>query len=116
MKCVICKTGVIHAGHTTITLQRNESTVIIKNVSADICDNCGEYYLLEETTERVMAAAEDAIELAVTEAETNGLDETDHLLGNPANKARLLKALEAISHPRNLVHIELSDLEQRSVE
>ncbi len=65
MKCVICKTGVIHAGHTTVTLQRNEGTVIIKNVAADICDNCGEYYLSEEMTERVMAAAEDAMRKGV---------------------------------------------------
>ena len=32
-----------------------------KNVPADVCDNCGEHYLSEEMTDRVLALAEDAI-------------------------------------------------------
>ena len=60
MKCVICKFGSLHDGNTTVTLQRGESTIIIKNVPAQICDNCGEYYLSNEITEQVMAMAEEA--------------------------------------------------------
>ncbi len=32
MKCVICKSGDTHEGHTTVTLQRDNSTIIIKDV------------------------------------------------------------------------------------
>jgi YgiT-type zinc finger domain-containing protein len=61
MKCVICKTGEIKPGYTTVTLNRGDATVIIKNTPADICDNCGEYYLSEQTTRSVLARAEQAL-------------------------------------------------------
>lgn len=61
MKCVICKTGEMAKGETTVTLQRGETTVIIKGVPADICDNCAEYYLSEALTEQVLAMAETAV-------------------------------------------------------
>jgi hypothetical protein len=34
---------------------------VIKLVPAEICDTCGEYYLSEETTRRVLALAETAV-------------------------------------------------------
>lgn len=48
-------------GTTTVVLQRGETTVVIKNVPADICGNCGEYYLAEDITRRVLALAEAAV-------------------------------------------------------
>ncbi len=65
MNCVICKTGQISAGTATITLQRDETTVVIKNVPADVCDNCGEYYLSEEMAERVLELGESAVKKGV---------------------------------------------------
>lgn len=62
MKCVICKQGETHRGETTVTLQREEATIIIKNVPAEVCDNCGEYYLSEDITEKVHVLAEGAID------------------------------------------------------
>jgi len=41
MNCVVCKMGQISAGTAIVTLQRGETTVVIKNVPADVCDNCG---------------------------------------------------------------------------
>ena len=61
MTCVICKHGETVPGTTTVLLQRGETTVVIKNVPAEICDNCGEYYLSEEITRRVLALAEAAV-------------------------------------------------------
>ena len=61
MICSICRTGQTSAGHVTVTLQRGETTVILKGVPADVCDNCGEYYLSEEVTHRVLAVAEEAV-------------------------------------------------------
>ncbi len=65
MNCVICKTGQISTGTTTITLQRGDTTVVIKNVPADVCDNCGEYYLSEEMAERVLELGESAVKKGV---------------------------------------------------
>jgi len=61
MKCVICKLGGTKQGAVTVTLERGETTVLIKNVPADICENCGEYYLSDEISERVLKQAESAV-------------------------------------------------------
>lgn len=61
MTCLICKQGQTRLGHATVTLQRGECTVIFKDVPADVCDNCGEYYLSEPTTADLMARAEAAV-------------------------------------------------------
>lgn len=61
MKCVICKEGEIHTGYATVTLQRGGTTVVIKEVPADVCDNCGEYFLSEEMSARVLAVADEAV-------------------------------------------------------
>ncbi len=61
MKCVLCKQGETKPGKVTVTLQRDETTVIIKDVPADVCENCGEYYLASTVTTRVLSMAEDAV-------------------------------------------------------
>lgn len=61
MQCVICKQGETTPGKTTVTLERKSATVVIKGVPADICENCGEYYLSEEMADKVLAMAEDAV-------------------------------------------------------
>lgn len=61
MKCVTCKHGKTKPGLVTVTLETNESIVIIKKVPAEVCDNCGEYYLSDDITEQVLQRAEIAI-------------------------------------------------------
>lgn len=61
MTCVICKLGETNEGLATVTLHRNQSTIIIKDVPAQICKNCGEYYLSEDISARVMALAKNAV-------------------------------------------------------
>lgn len=61
MNCVICKHGETKSGFVTVTLQRDDCTVILKGVPAEICDNCGEYYLSETITEQVLERAEAAV-------------------------------------------------------
>lgn len=58
MKCTICKTGETHLGITTVTLQRDKSVVVIRDVPAEICDDCGEYYLSTPIASRVYADAD----------------------------------------------------------
>ena len=62
MNCVICKNGTTAEGLVTVTLQRDSSIIIIKNVPADVCDNCGEYYLNGDVAESVLRIAEKATE------------------------------------------------------
>jgi YgiT-type zinc finger domain-containing protein len=61
MTCVICKIGNTKSGLVTVTLQREDCIVILKKVPAEICENCGEYYLSENITEKVLETAEKAV-------------------------------------------------------
>jgi len=54
MKCVICKTGTMHEGKVTVTLEKNGSIILIKEVPAQICDVCEHYYLDETITGEVL--------------------------------------------------------------
>ncbi|MFO7729641.1 MAG: type II toxin-antitoxin system MqsA family antitoxin [Spirochaetia bacterium] len=65
MKCLICKTGKTESGTTTVTLERDTTVVVIKDVPAQVCDNCGEYYLSEEVSSRIYALAEEAVKRKV---------------------------------------------------
>jgi YgiT-type zinc finger domain-containing protein len=61
MKCVICKQGDTGAGTVTVTLARGESTIIFKEVPAEVCENCGEYYLSDSVTEKLLSRADEAV-------------------------------------------------------
>jgi YgiT-type zinc finger domain-containing protein len=62
MRCVICKTGETKPGMATVTVQRGETTVLIKGTPAEVCENCGEYYLDEAVARRVYTQAEEAVQ------------------------------------------------------
>ena len=49
MKCVICNLGRTRPGTTTMTLERENSTLVVKQVPAQVCENCGEAWLEEDT-------------------------------------------------------------------
>ena len=62
MECALCKVGTTEKGTVTVTLERNGAIVLIKNVPAEVCTNCGHYYLSEDTTRAIMQTGNDAIE------------------------------------------------------
>ena len=61
MTCQICKVGTMEKGRVTVTLERGERIIVIKNVPAKVCDNCGEYVLEESVTNELMDLAGQAI-------------------------------------------------------
>jgi len=65
MKCAICKHGETRPGKTTVTLQRNGMTLVIRNVPAEVCENCGEAYVDEATTRELLHGAEAAARAGV---------------------------------------------------
>jgi YgiT-type zinc finger domain-containing protein len=65
MKRVICKHVKTHAGEVTITLERDGAALVFRNVPAQVCENCGEAYVNEATTNALLAAAEAATEADV---------------------------------------------------
>jgi YgiT-type zinc finger domain-containing protein len=65
MKCTLCRNGSTKPGHVTVTLERGNTTVVLKDVPAEVCENCGEYYLSAEVAERVLAQGEKAVAAGV---------------------------------------------------
>jgi|ADurb_Total_1213_FD_contig_21_1358124_length_424_multi_2_in_0_out_0_1 YgiT-type zinc finger domain-containing protein len=58
MKCVICKHGELKPGVTSLLFEKNNSTIVIKGVPVDRCDNCGEIYVPDKTAEQIMSLLE----------------------------------------------------------
>jgi YgiT-type zinc finger domain-containing protein len=65
MTCVICKHGQTRPGMVTVTLERADTTLVIKGVPAQVCANCGEEYVDEDTTARLLRTAEEAARTGV---------------------------------------------------
>ncbi len=60
MKCTICKHGETQPGTASITLERNNAVIVIREVPGEICDTCGEAYHSEEVTSSLLKQAEQA--------------------------------------------------------
>jgi YgiT-type zinc finger domain-containing protein len=61
MQCIYCKQGETQPGTVTVTLQRAGTTIIVKEVPAIVCENCGEYFLDEHVTRKLLRRAEQAV-------------------------------------------------------
>lgn len=65
MICPVCKHGTTAPGTATVTLEREGVTLVFKNVPAMVCDHCGEEYLDEDVTARLLEVAEEAAQTGV---------------------------------------------------
>ncbi|MGH7771066.1 MAG: type II toxin-antitoxin system MqsA family antitoxin [Candidatus Binatia bacterium] len=60
MNCVVCKKGETKVGKTTVTLEKDGTTLVFKGVPASVCANCGEEYVDGEITASLLRSAEEA--------------------------------------------------------
>ena len=58
MKCPICKQGETAPGTATVTLERGDLTLVVKDAPAQICDNCGEEYVDEKAAAQLRGEVE----------------------------------------------------------
>jgi YgiT-type zinc finger domain-containing protein len=65
MKCVVCRQAETHPGKATVTLERENVTLVIKGVPAEVCPNCSEEYVNEEITRKLLKNAEEATQIGV---------------------------------------------------
>ncbi len=68
MKCLICKLDETRLGVTTVTLERDALTLVIKDVPAQVCPNCGEAYVDGNVTIELLRVAE---QMALTGAQVD---------------------------------------------
>jgi YgiT-type zinc finger domain-containing protein len=60
LPCVICKNGNTRPGRATVTLEREGTTLIVRGVPAEVCENCGEKYMDESAATSLLKTAEEA--------------------------------------------------------
>lgn len=65
MKCAICKRGDTRDGRTTVTLERDSTVLVVRDVPAEVCANCGEAYVSEEAAAHLLAEVDRAVRAGV---------------------------------------------------
>lgn len=60
MHCAICKYGETRPGISSMTLERDNATILFKEVPGEICDSCGEVYYSSDVTTELLQQAEQA--------------------------------------------------------
>lgn len=63
VSCTYCPVGEMRPGTTTMALERPGTTLVVKEIPAEVCWACGEAHLTEDTVERLdamLSAAEAA--------------------------------------------------------
>jgi len=67
--CPTCPAGRLQEGTTTLTMERGGSTIVVKDVPADVFDTCGEAFVGEDVSpdayEQAEAAAQAGVEVDV---------------------------------------------------
>ncbi len=67
MNCLICRQAELSDGFASITFERDEFKLVINSVPAQICPNCGEAIVDEETAIRLLNKAEAALQEGILE-------------------------------------------------
>ena len=67
-QCIYCSTGSFEPGTTTITLEREGTTLVVKQVPADVCWACGEALLDEETVDALQDMMERTVDAGIETA------------------------------------------------
>ena len=60
MKCIVCHHGDTIPGTTTVTFDRVGSTIVVRGVPAEVCENCSEAHVAEDVTEAILSFVGDA--------------------------------------------------------
>ena len=57
MICLICKHRKMERGTTLLPIERNREILLITDIPAQVCANCGEAYIAEDVARGVQALA-----------------------------------------------------------
>ncbi len=60
MNCIVCRNGDTSPGTTTVTFDRDGRTLVVNEVPAEVCKNCGEAYVAEDVTAELLRIAGEA--------------------------------------------------------
>ncbi len=67
MICLVCRRSEVVDSLTSVNFRRGEMHLIINDVPARVCRNCGEAYVGEEVAVRLLQSAEEVYRLGILE-------------------------------------------------
>lgn len=66
MNCPLCRNGQLRSGRAATSILRESLVLVVRDVPADICDNCGEQFFDADVTDRLLDIADEAMEAGVS--------------------------------------------------
>lgn len=72
MTCLVCKHNRFKSGTTILPIERGKAILLITDIPARVCENCGETYLEEETAQGVQDLANEALDGEVSYTRARG--------------------------------------------
>ena len=72
MTCLVCKHDRFKSGTTILPIERGQAIVLITDIPARVCENCGDAYLDEETAQGVQDLANETLSGEVSYSRTRG--------------------------------------------
>ena len=72
MTCLVCKHKRFRKGTTILPIERGKAIVLITDIPARVCENCGDAYLDEETAQGVQDLANETLSGEVSYSRTRG--------------------------------------------
>ena len=72
MRCLVCKHNRFKKGTTVLPIERGNAIVLITDIPARVCENCGETYLDEETAQEVQDLANETLSGEISYAKARG--------------------------------------------
>ncbi len=54
-QCAVCKNGSLIDGTATMTFEKDNSVIVVKNVPALVCNNCGEEFVHDSAAREVVS-------------------------------------------------------------
>ncbi|MBI2758403.1 MAG: type II toxin-antitoxin system MqsA family antitoxin [Chloroflexi bacterium] len=65
MMCLVCRQAELVDGITSMTLERDETRLVVNAVPARVCPSCGDAYVGEETAVELLRSAQQMFEAGV---------------------------------------------------
>lgn len=72
MKCLVCKHNRFKKGTTVLPIERGKAILLITDIPARVCTNCGEPYLDEDTAKDVQELANERLSGEVSYPKARG--------------------------------------------
>ena len=65
MNCPLCRNGRFTDGKTTMTVEKGDAILVVRDIPARVCDNCGDGFIRESIGRKVSQLVQDELRKGV---------------------------------------------------